>query len=142
MNIKIGLTYLDVQGFYAGVRQGILDASKNMEDYTFSFIESNSGGDISQELQFVNNALTARVDVLIMSAVSTDGSLKALKNAQEASVPVITYNTSVDDLDYVYAYALGDPRKFGALSGERLLEFTKKENISTPCYRRYQLRDV
>ena len=129
--ITIGLTYLDVQGFYAGVRQGILDASKAMKEYSFSFIESNSGGDISQELQFVNNALTARVDALIMSAVSTDGSLKALKNARDASVPVITYNTSVDDLDYVYAYALGDPRKFGALSGERLLQLAEQENMRT-----------
>ncbi len=128
--IKIGLAYLDVQGFYAGVRQGVLDASTSHAKNTFSFIESNSSGDVSKELQFVNNAITARVSVLIMSAVSTNGSRKAFKNAKKAGIPIICYNTCLEDLDaYVYTYALGDPKRFGFLSGERLVNIKKEENI-------------
>ncbi len=118
--LTIGAIYLDAQGFYAGVRKGVqvggADLGKNL-----SIIETNAGGDVGKEASFIDRLVSAGVQAIVLSAVSPDGSVRAIKRAHEAGIPVVCYNTCINEADmkqYVYAYAVGDPFTFGYKIGE------------------------
>ena len=119
-DITIGAIYLDAQGFYAGVRKGVqvggAEMGKNVQ-----IIETNAGGDVGKEASFIDRLISAGVQAIILSAVSPEGSVRAVKRAHDAGVPVVCYNTCVDDSDmkkYVYAYTVGDPFTFGYKIGQ------------------------
>jgi simple sugar transport system substrate-binding protein len=118
--LTVGAIYLDAQGFYAGVRKGVQtggsEAGKNLQ-----IIETNAGGDVGKEASFIDRLVSAGVQVIILSAVSPEGSVKAVKRAHEAGIPIVCYNTCLNDADmkkYVYAYAVGDPFTFGYKIGQ------------------------
>ena len=70
----------------------------------------------------MNTLTSSGVSAIILSAVSTDGSVPAVRQASEAGIPVICYNTCVSDdaVDqYVTAWVLGDPLKFGGDLGKQ-----------------------
>jgi len=118
--LTVGAIYLDAQGFYAGVRKGVqvggTELGKNVQ-----IIETNAGGDVSKEASFIDRLISAGVQAIILSAVSPDGSVRAIKRANEAGIPVICYNTCLNEKDMnelVYAYAVGDPFQFGYKIGQ------------------------
>jgi sugar transport system substrate-binding protein len=119
-SITVGAIYLDAQGFYAGVRKGVqvggADLGKDVQ-----IIETNAGGDVGKEASFIDRLISAGVQAIVLSAVSPDGSVRAVKRASEAGIPVVCYNTCLNDQDmkqYVYAYAVGDPFTFGYKIGQ------------------------
>ena len=69
------------------------------------------------------------MDAIILSAVSTDGSVRTIRTANQAGIPIICYNTCVNAdaiSKYVYAYVVGDPIEFGPKSA------TRRATISRP----------
>lgn len=130
--ITIGAIYLDAQGYYAGVRAGIQDRAGELGK-NINVIETNARGDVSKESSFINTLLAANIDALIMSAVSADGSARSVQRAHEAGVPIVCYNTCVNDETMktsVYAYAVGDPFKFGEKIGAEAARYIKANNIA------------
>jgi simple sugar transport system substrate-binding protein len=119
-DITVGAIYLDAQGFYAGVRKGVqvggTEMGKNVQ-----IIETNAGGDVGKEASFIDRLVSAGVQAIILSAVSPEGSVRAIKRANEAGIPIVCYNTCIDEKDmkkYVYAFAVGDPFTFGYKIGQ------------------------
>lgn len=132
--LKIGAVYLDTQGFYAGVKKGVElgaeDAGKSVD-----FIETNAAADASKESEFVDKLITAQVDAILLSAVSADASVPALRNASNADIPVICYNTCINETDakeYVDAYAFGSPVDFGYKTGEAAADYFEANSITAP----------
>lgn len=104
--ITVGAIYLDTQGYYAGVRQGVQDAALENQA-KIQLIETNAQGDISKESSFIDTLVARNVDAIILSAVSENGSSRAVRRASEAGIPVICYNTCINDKGvdkYVSAY--------------------------------------
>jgi simple sugar transport system substrate-binding protein len=131
--LKIGAIYLDTQGFYAGVKKGVelgaSDAGRKV-----SFVETNAAADASKESAFIDTLISAKVDAIILSAVSTTASVPAIRNASKAGIPVICYNTCINDADakqYVKAYAYGDPVKFGYATGLAAADYLASQNKNT-----------
>lgn len=117
--MTIGAIYLDTQGYYAGVRQGVQDAAKD-SSVQVQLIETNAQGDISKESTFVDTLVARNVDAIILSAVSENGSSRTVRRASEAGIPVICYNTCINQKGvdkYVSAYLVGDPLEFGKKLG-------------------------
>ncbi|SQM94754.1 ABC transporter substrate-binding protein [Escherichia coli] len=113
--MTIGAIYLDTQGYYAGVRQGVQDAAKD-SSVQVQLIETNAQGDISKESTFVDTLVARNVDAIILSAVSENGSSRTVRRASEAGIPVICYNTCINQKGvdkYVSVYLVGDPLEFG-----------------------------
>ena len=120
--LKVGAIYMDAQGFYAGVRKGIQtaagDAGKKLD-----IVETNAQGDVSKESSF------------IVSPVSADGSYRAIRRAHDAGIPVVCYNTCLNDADmkeYVSAYAVGDPYEFGHKLGDAAGDYFLAEKKDAP----------
>jgi simple sugar transport system substrate-binding protein len=133
-SLVVGAIYLDTQGYYAGVRQGIQNEAtalgKNLQ-----IIETNAQGDISKESSFIDRIVAAGVHAIILSAVSTDGSVRAVRTAHEAGIPIVCYNTCVNDdaiAKYVYAYVIGDPFEFGSKIGDAAADYFVAKGITEP----------
>jgi simple sugar transport system substrate-binding protein len=132
--VRIGAMYLDSQGYYGGVRAGVQQAADE-SGVEVEIIESTSSGDVAKESSFMSSLIASGVDAIIMSAVSSDGSVAAVKQAFDAGIPVICYNTCVNDeatAEYVTAYILGDPIEFGRILGEYAATYFTDAGIDAP----------
>ena len=132
--LQIGVIYLDAQGYYAGVRAGVQNRAVEL-GRDVNIIETNARGDVAKESSFINTLAVADIDALVLSAVSTDGSVRAIRQAAEAGIPVVCYNTCVNDEaieSYVYAYAVGDPYAFGRLIGTAAADYLREAGILSP----------
>ena len=133
-DVVVGAIYLDTQGYYAGVRKGIQDEAAALGK-NLNIIETNAQGDISKESSFIDRITAAKVNAIILSAVSTDGSVRALRTANKAGIPIICYNTCVNDdavSKYVYAYVVGNPTEFGSKAGDAAAEYFKAAGLTEP----------
>jgi len=133
-DLVIGAIYLDTQGYYAGVRKGVQDEAA-ARGKKLSIIETNAQGDISKESSFIDTIVAAKVNAIILSAVSTDGSVRAIRTASKAGIPIICYNTCVNDdavSKYIYAYVIGDPIEFGSKIGDAAGDYFKAAGIAEP----------
>lgn len=133
-SLKVGVIYLDTQGFYGGVRKGIEDGA-DKAGTTVDIVETNAQDDASKESTFMQSLVAQQVDAIMLSASSGTASVPAIKQAHDADVPVICYNTCIEEPDlseYVSAYLLGDPVEFGRKLGEAAGEYFKQEGIADP----------
>ena len=132
--VTIGAIYLDTQGYYAGVRQGVQDAAK-AADVKTQLIETNAQGDISKESSFIDTLVARNVDAIILSAVSENGSSRTVRRASEAGIPVICYNTCINQKGiekYISAYLVGDPLEFGKKLGNAAADYFIANKITAP----------
>lgn len=132
--MTIGAIYLDTQGYYAGVRQGVQDAAK-ASDTKVQLIETNAQGDISKESSFIDTLVARNVDAIILSAVSETGSSRTVRRASEAGIPVLCYNTCISQKGvdkYVSAWLVGDPVEFGRKLGDAAAEYFIANKIAAP----------
>ena len=133
--VRIGAMYLDSQGYYGGVRAGVQQAG-DASGVQVDIIESTSSGDVAKESSFMSSLIASGVDAIIMSVVSSDGSVAAVKQAFDAGIPVICYNTCVNDEateQYVTAYILGDPVEFGRMLGEFAGNYFSEAGVTAPA---------
>ncbi|MCO5969083.1 substrate-binding domain-containing protein [Actinoallomurus soli] len=133
-SLRVGAVFLDSQGFYGGVKAGFKSAA-SASGAKLKLIESNPGDDASKEASFVSTLVSSRVDALIISASSQTGSVPAIRSAAKAGIPVICYNTCIDQADlgkYVSAYVQGDPVAFGRNTGEAAARYFLKAGITHP----------
>jgi simple sugar transport system substrate-binding protein len=133
-DLKIGAIYMDAQGFYAGVRKGIqtgaADAGRKL-----NIVETNAQGDVTKESSFIDTLISSGVQAIIVSPVSADGSYRAIRRAHDAGIPVVCYNTCLNDADmkdYVSAYAVGDPYEFGHKLGDVAADYFIAEKKDAP----------
>jgi simple sugar transport system substrate-binding protein len=134
--IRIGALYLDSQGYYGGVKKGVQVAAQE-SGLNVKLVESSSAGDVAKESSFMQSLVSSGVSAIIISAVSADGSIAAVKQAAEAGIPVICYNTCVSEeamKQYVTAYILGDPTEFGKLAGDFAADFYQKKGVDAPQF--------
>lgn len=130
----IGAIYLDSQGYYAGVRKGVQDGADSMHR-SIRLVETTAQDDPSKESAFIDTLISANVKAILLSAVSAEGSVHAIRRAHQAGIPVVCYNTCISGpamKKYVYAYVVGDPVAFGAKLGEAAADYFVKAGITAP----------
>lgn len=132
--VGIGAIYLDSQGYYAGVRKGVQDGAATI-GRPIRLVETTAQDDPSKESGFIDTLVSANVNAILLSAVSADGSVHAIKRAHQAGIPVVCYNTCVNDAamkKYVYAYVVGDPVAFGSKLGTAAADYFTKTGVTAP----------
>jgi simple sugar transport system substrate-binding protein len=133
-DLKVGAIYMDAQGFYAGVRKGI-ETGAGEQGRKLNIVETNAQGDVSKESSFIDSLISAGVQAIIVSPVSADGSYRAIRRAHDAGIPVVCYNTCLNDADmkaYVSAYAVGDPFDFGHKLGDAAADYFLAQKNAAP----------
>ena len=132
--LRIGFLFPDTQGFYAGVIKGVEDGAAEAGRQV-ELLQSNAQDDATKEAAFMDTLIASQVDAILTSAVSGDASVAPIRAAVEAGIPVICYNTCVNETDmaeYIEAYAFGDPVEFGYKLGTSAVEYFEAQGITDP----------
>ena len=132
--VTIGALYLDAQGFYGGIKKGIEAGAASDK---LRLLGQNSQGDASHEAQFASTLVSSKVDAIIMSPVSATASVPVVRQAAEAGIPVICYNTCINDADakkYVKALVTTDQIKLGYDAGVVAADYFTTHGITVPRF--------
>lgn len=132
--LHVGVIFPDTQGFYAGVLKGIEDGAADAGQKV-EINQTNTQDDASKEATFMQTLISSKVDAILSSAISGEASVPAIKQAVDADIPVVCYNTCInpDDAEkYVSAYAYGDPVEFGYKLGQAAAEYFQSKGITDP----------
>ncbi|MFV0384327.1 substrate-binding domain-containing protein [Paracoccus sp. (in: a-proteobacteria)] len=133
-DVTIGALYLDAQGFYGGIKKGI---ETGAGDQNIRLLGQNSQGDASREAQFASTLISSQVQAIIMSPVSAVASVPVVRQAFDAGIPVICYNTCINDEDaqkYVQALVTTDQVKLGYDVGVLAAEYFVEKGIDAPRF--------
>ncbi|MEU6641878.1 substrate-binding domain-containing protein [Saccharomonospora sp. NPDC046836] len=133
-NGRFGVVYMDAQGFYAGVRVGMEQETAAVGQAP-QLLQLNAQGDASKESTFIDQVSAAKVDALILSPASATASVPAIELAHDSGIPVICYNTCIAEesaREFVSAYVLGDPVRFGALLGDQAADYFRSIGRADP----------
>ena len=131
---KIGALYLDAQGFYGGIKKGIEDGAKTDG---LELLGQNSGGDATKEAQFMSTLVSGGVKAIIMSPVSDTASVPIVRQAHDAGIPVVCYNTCIEDdaaKEFVYALVTTDQTQMGYDVGVIAGNYFKDAGITAPTF--------
>lgn len=131
---RIGVVYLNAEGYYAGVARGVTDTFADMGNAP-QLLEANIQSDASKESTFVDTIASVKADALIISPASSTASIPALELAHDNGVPIVCYNTCIEDEaaeKLVSAYILGDPKEFGAASGRQMGAYFQEKGVAAP----------
>ena len=78
--------------------------------------------DIQTQIDQISDMISSQVDVIIVDAVDSEGIKPALKEAEEAGIPVIAIDTQVADADLVCSTIVSDNVDAGRLAGQALID--------------------
>ena len=128
-DITIGSVIMNNSGeWFPEVMKGQEDAAKDL-GVEFSIVSSDN--EISKESDNVATFLAQQVDALVISPLSTDGSIAAVESATiDSGIPVVTWNTTVDT--DVTSHVGVVPSELGGNTGKYAAEYIKK-NFPDGC---------
>lgn len=78
--------------------------------------------DIATQIDQISDLISAKVDVIMVDAIDSEGIKPALKEAEEAGIPVIAIDTEVADPELVASTIVSDNVDAGRLAGQALID--------------------
>ncbi|HRL12747.1 MAG TPA: substrate-binding domain-containing protein, partial [Aggregatilineales bacterium] len=86
-------------------------------------ILGNSENDLVTEASLIEDYITRGVDAIVITPISADGSLAALRAAKEAGITIICFNTCVNEPGIADAFLVTENKDLGTTSGAAAVEF-------------------
>ncbi len=86
-------------------------------------IMGNTDNKLDKEASMIDDYITRKVDAIVITPISADGSVAALKKAKDAGIKVICFNTCVNDKTIPSAYLVTKNEDLGTKSGEAAVKF-------------------
>jgi len=86
-------------------------------------ILGNTDNKLDKEASMIDDYISRKVDAIVITPISSDGSVAALKRAKEAGIKIICFNTCVSDKTIPSAYLVTKNEDLGIKSGEAAVKF-------------------
>lgn len=116
-NIKIGCSIADQSNvFYIDILDGMEEAMSDKDE----LIVMDAGFDAAKQITDIEDMIQQGVDVMLLDPVDSNGIQAALNACKDAEIPVIAYNSPVDDASLVTSTVASDNYMAGQLIGEEL----------------------
>lgn len=110
--------------FMQTVRAGMEKAAAEMGcELTFAVSEL----DEAKEASIIDDLITKKVDAIMITPVSSDGSTAAIKKAHDAGIKIICWNTCVNDRSLVSSFIFTEGKNHGAQTGKAVAQYIKDE---------------
>ncbi len=124
--IVIGSITMSSDGEWFGeVLAGVRSAAK---DLGVTLVEEDSKGDVAKEKELIEGMVQDGVSAIAICPITQDVSGESLMEAEEAGIPAVTWNTTVDS--DVTAAVCVDPEALGGDTGDYLAEYIHTNNLS------------
>ena len=123
-----GMTFAGVvfqsDTFMQTVQAGMEAAAAEMGG---ELILGNSENDLAKEASMIDDYITRGVDAIIITPISADGSVTALKAAKDAGITIICFNTCVSDDSIASAFLVTKNEDLGSTTGAGAVEFINSQ---------------
>jgi len=116
-----GMVFQEDQ-FFRLVLFGMRDAAKR---HDVNFLEANSVGKPDKEIELIGTYISNHVDAIILSPLSAQASISALRRANEKGITIVTYNTTVES-DIPVSFVESNQVRLGASTGAAAREYIEK----------------
>jgi ABC-type sugar transport system substrate-binding protein len=90
-------------------------------------ILGNSENDLVQEASLIDDYITRGVDAIVITPISADGSVGALREAKDAGITIICFNTCVSEEGIADAFLVTENYDLGSTSGTAAVDFIENE---------------
>jgi len=110
--------------FMQTVQAGIQAAA---DEGDVEVILGNTENDLTKESSMIDDYITRGVDAIVITPISADGSVAALKKAKEAGITIICFNTCVSEEGIASAYLVTKNEDLGMKTGEAAVKFIQEE---------------
>lgn len=116
-NIKIGVSIADQSNpFYIDILDGMKKATKDGDE----LVVMDAGFDAAKQISDIEDMINQGVSVMLIDPVDSNGIQSALQQCKDAGIPVIAYNSPVNDASLVASTVASDNFMAGQLIGEEL----------------------
>lgn len=99
--------------FFESGNEGAQELSKKL-GYKVKY-DGNPEASVANQVQIINNAVAQGYDAIALSALSNNGLNKAIDNARENGVKVVTWDSDVDNTKRSLMVSQGTPRQLGEM---------------------------
>lgn len=82
--------------------------------------------DLAKEAKIIEDLITKGVKAILITPVSSDGSIAALKKAKEAGITIVCFNTCVNDESIPSAFIFTEGKDHGAQTGKAVAQYIKE----------------
>lgn len=89
-----------------------------------------SEADIDQQVSILENVISTNPDAIVIASTSSDATVPALEQAYDKGIKLITVDNKVNT-PKVHSFLATDNKLGGSLGAEKMVEYLKKNNIST-----------
>ncbi|MHC1771944.1 MAG: sugar ABC transporter substrate-binding protein [Flexilinea sp.] len=115
--VKIGVSVADQSNvFYIDILDGMKSALKDGDE----LVVMDAAFDPAKQISDIEDMIQQEVDVMLIDPVDSKGIQASLEACKEAGIPIITYNSPVDDKESVVSNVASDNFMAGQLIGEAL----------------------
>jgi ABC-type sugar transport system substrate-binding protein len=83
----------------------------------------NTENKLDKEASMIDDYITRKVDAIVITPISADGSLAALKKAKAAGITIICFNTCVSEKGVASAFLVTKNEDLGTKTGEAAVKF-------------------
>ncbi|MEA3335869.1 MAG: substrate-binding domain-containing protein [Chloroflexota bacterium] len=90
-------------------------------------ILGNTENDLAKESSMIDDYITRGVDAILITPISADGSVAALKRAKEAGITIICFNTCVSEEGIADAYLVTKNEDLGSTTGAAAVKFIEEQ---------------
>ncbi len=136
--LKIAGIIFQEDQFFRLVEYGMQEAAnENNVDLKLQ----NSASAVDKESDFIRTYITDKVDAIAIAPVSADGSVTALKKANDSGIKIVTYDSSIN-ADFPICDVKSDQLLLGKYTGEEAVKFINdkfsgKANIAIIQYKSF-----
>ena len=99
--------------FFESGNEGAQELAKKL-GYKVKY-DGNPEASVANQVQIINNAVAQGYDAIALSALSNNGLNKAIDNARENGVKVVTWDSDVDNTYRSLMVSQGTPRQLGEM---------------------------
>jgi ABC-type sugar transport system substrate-binding protein len=122
-DITIGAVLFGRDSFFENIQTGMELAA---EELGVELLVSIHDHDIAKETEFIEDYIARGVDAIVITPESLDASVAAIKQAYDAGITVVCFNTCINEADaekYITAFYETDQASLGYQTGEYLADW-------------------
>ncbi len=117
--VKIGVSAPDLTNvFFIQIKEAMEGALKEGDE----LIIQDAAGDQNKQMNDVADMISQGCDVILLSAINSEGVRATLEACKEAGVPVIAFNTAVKNPELVQCTVVSDNVEAGKLCAQALAD--------------------
>jgi ABC-type sugar transport system substrate-binding protein len=118
--------------FWKSVHAGAENAARELGNVEIQWKGPLLENDLDGQITVVQDFVTKKVDGICLAPLSSQGLIDAVRQAKQAGIPTVIFDSGLDDESLVVSYVATDNYRGGALAARRLAEVLETKPRNQP----------